>query len=123
MESRKDKYMFLALLACAVVLPAQSHAGEIKQTMHQMRRDLNAALASASMPTFVRYEKAFESDVQKASQLGYGSDPATYRQGMQKLQAGLAVVDMKVRNNDLASAKATLAELNGVKKRYHNLLN
>lgn len=114
-----------ALLLCAqLVIGAQAaHAGEIKVAMKDMKRAMQGAMASTSIPELSRYVAQLESDAAQASRQPYRSDQATYDEGMQKLKQQLAVTDEAIRANDMNAAKQALREINATRKHYHDLLN
>jgi soluble cytochrome b562 len=117
------RYFAVVALSSLCLLGTAAQAGEIKQDMKLMKRDFNAAQNSASMSEFIRFEQAFKNDVEAASRVNYGDDPATYKKGMQELRAALSEVDAKISANDLAGAKSALKKLNLSKRHYHNQLN
>lgn len=114
-----------ALLVCApLVIGAQAaHAGEIKVVMKDMKRAMQGAMASTSMPELSRYVAQLEKDAEQASRQPYRDDQATYDEGMQKLKQQLAATDEAIRANDMAAAKQALRNINATRKHYHDLLN
>lgn len=124
--SKLPSRMYLqALLLCAqLVIGVQTtYAGEIKVVMKDMKRALQGAMASTTMPELSRYVARLESDVDHASRQAYRDDQATYDEGMQKLKQQLAVVDEAIRANDMNEAKQDLRKINVTRKHYHDLLN
>ncbi|WP_028534306.1 cytochrome b562 [Paludibacterium yongneupense] len=96
---------------------------EVKQVMKDMRREYNAAMASTTIAEFGKNMASLHASVGSASHINFSSDPATYQQGMQELEQGLARVDLALKANDLAAAKNALRQMNSTKKHYHDLLN
>lgn len=114
-----------ALLVCAplVIGAPVAHAGEIKVVMKDMKRAMQGAMASTSMPELSRYVAQLEKDAEQASRQPYRDDQATYDEGMQKLKQQLAATDDAIRANDMNAAKQALRSINGTRKHYHDLLN
>ena len=112
-------------LLCVSLLAAAplAHAGEIKMLMKDMKRAMQGAMASTTMPALSGYVARLESDTQQASRQPYRSDQPTYDEGMQALRQELAEVDQAIHANDMNAAKQALRRINDTKKHYHDLLN
>lgn len=125
MSKRLPRVYLQALLLCApLVVGAQAaHAGEIKVDMKDMKRAMQGAMASTSIPELSRYVAQLEKDADQASRQPYRDDQATYDEGMQKLKLQLAATDEAIRANDMAAAKQALRTINATRKHYHDLLN
>ncbi|MFM0327772.1 cytochrome b562 [Caballeronia glebae] len=123
--SKKPLYMSLRTLLCASLIAAasSSHAGEIKTLMKDMKRAMQGAMASTTMPELSGYVARFESDTQLASRQPYHGDQHTYDEGMQALRQKLAEVDREIQAKNLSAAKRALLQINGMKKHYHDLLS
>ncbi|KAK43724.1 cytochrome B562 [Caballeronia jiangsuensis] len=118
-------YKNLRALLCASLLAAASlaHAGEIKTLMKDMKRAMQGALASTTMPELRGYVTRLESDAQQASREPYHGDQRTYDEGMQALREELAQVEEAIQANNMSDAKRALLQINSAKKRYHRLLS
>lgn len=113
-----------SLLCMSLVIGAQlAHASEIKPVMKDMKRAMQGALASSTMPELSGYVVRLESDADRASDQPYRSDQATYDEGMRTLKEELAAVDQAVHANDMDGAKQALRKINSTRKHYHDLLN
>jgi soluble cytochrome b562 len=111
--------LFASLLASAPL----AHAGEIKTLMKDMKRAMQGALASTTMPELRGYVTRFESDARQASRQSYSDDQRTYDEGMQALREELAQVEKAIQANNMSDAKRALLQINDTKKRYHKLLS
>jgi len=111
-------------LLCVSLLAAAplAHAGEIKMLMKDMKRAMQGAMASTTMPELSGYVTRLESDAQQASRQPYRSDQPTYDEGMKALRQELAEVDQAIHANDMNAAKQALRRINDTKKHYHDLL-
>lgn len=115
----------LRVLLCVSLIATapMACAGEVKALMKDMKRAMQGAMASTTMPELSGYVARLESDAQRASRQPYRSDQATYDEGMQALRQQLAEVDRAIQANDLNTAKRALRRINDTKKHYHDLLS
>ncbi|BCF96948.1 hypothetical protein PPGU19_015170 [Paraburkholderia sp. PGU19] len=111
-------------LLCVSLLAAAplARAGEIKILMKDMKRAMQGAMDSTTMPELSTYVARLESDAQQASRQPYYSDQPTYDEGMQALRQELTEVDRAIHANDMNAAKRALRTINDTKKHYHDLL-
>lgn len=115
---------FRTLLCVSLLATAPlAHASEIKILMKDMKRALQGAMASTTMPELSGYVATLESDAQRASRQPYRGDQPTYDEGMQALRQELTEVDRAVQANDMNAAKQALRRITDTKKHYHDLLS
>lgn len=111
-----------ALSVLLSVAAAPACAGEIKTLMRDMKHAMQGAMSSRTIPEMKGYVTRLENDAQQASRQRYRDDQSTYDEGMGKLRDELTAVDRAIQANDLSAAKQALRQINGTKKRYHDLL-
>lgn len=104
------------------VAAAPACAGEIKTLMRDMKRAMQGAMDSRTIPEMKGYVARLENDAQQASRQRYRNDQPTYDEGMRTLHDELTEVDRAIQANDLSAAKQALRRISGSKKHYHDLL-
>ncbi|WP_071333735.1 cytochrome b562 [Burkholderia contaminans] len=123
MNSPTFRFRFCAALAVVLsVAAAPARAGEIKTLMRDMKRAMQGAMNSRTIPEMKGYVTRLEDDAQQAGRQRYRDDQPTYDEGMRTLQGKLADVDRAIQANDLPAAKQALRRINSTKKHYHDLL-
>ena len=101
-------------------------AGEIKQDMKEMKKNLRGAIKSDSVEELAPYIEALKYSAWHASNLNFdGSEQEknTYREGLIKLHKQLEEANQAVKNRDLDGAKRILSKVRETQDAYHEKLN
>ena len=116
----------LMLASIGVIAGGVATAGEIKQDMKVMNKNMKAAMSSNSIEEISGYVRALKNAAWEASNLNFDGSAAeqnTYREGLTKLQNQFGDVDRAINNRDLEGAKNALDKLRQTQKEYHNKLD
>jgi soluble cytochrome b562 len=116
----------LMLASIGVIAGGVATAGEIKQDMKVMNKNMKAAMSSSSIEEISGYVRALKNAAWEASNLNFDGSAAeqnTYREGLTKLQNQFGDVDRAINNRDLEGAKNALDKLRQTQKEYHNKLD
>ena len=116
----------LMLASIGIIAGGVATAGEIKQDMKVMNKNMKAAMSSSSIEEISGYVRALKNAAWEASNLNFDGSAAeqnTYREGLTKLQNQFGDVDRAINNRDLEGAKNALDKLRQTQKEYHNKLD
>lgn len=116
----------LMLASIGIIAGGVATAGEIKQDMKVMNKNMKAAMSSNSIEEISGYVRALKNAAWEASNLNFDGSAAeqnTYREGLTKLQNQFGDVDRAINNRDLEGAKNALDKLHQTQKEYHNKLD
>ncbi len=116
----------LMLASIGVIAGGVATAGEIKQDMKVMNKNMKAAMSSSSIEEISGYVRALKNAAWEASNLNFDGSAAEqniYREGLTKLQNQFGDVDRAINNRDLEGAKNALDKLRQTQKEYHNKLD
>jgi soluble cytochrome b562 len=116
----------LMLASIGIIAGGVATAGEIKQDMKVMNKNMKAAMSSNSIEEISGYVRALKNAAWEASNLNFDGSAAeqnTYREGLTKLQNQFGDVDRAINNRDLEGAKNALDKLRQTQKEYHNKLD
>ncbi len=123
----KTRFIALALFASIGILNAgTASAGEIKQDMKSMKKNLRGAMNSDSVEELAPYVEALKYGAWHASNLpfdGSAQEQSTYKEGLVYLHRQLDDVDQAIKNHDLDAAKRALQKLRDTEEKYHNKLD
>ena len=116
----------LMLASIGVMAGSVATAGEIKQDMKEMKKNLRGAVNSNSVEELAPYIDALKYSAWHASNLNFdGSEQEknTYREGLIKVHKQLEEVDQAIKNHDLDGAKRILNGVRDTRDAYHHKLN
>jgi soluble cytochrome b562 len=116
----------LMLASIGMMAGSIATAGEIKQDMKEMKKNLRGAIKSDSVEELVPYIEALKYSAWHASNLNFdGSEQEknTYREGLTKVHKQLEEVDQAIKNHDLDGAKRILSNVRDTQDTYHQKLN
>ena len=116
----------LMLASIGIIAGGVATAGEIKQDMKVMNKNMKAAMSSNSIEEISGYVRALKNAAWEASNLNFDGSAAeqnTYREGLTKLQNQFGDVDRAINNRDLEGAKNALDKLRQTQKEYHNKID
>jgi len=116
----------LMLASIGIMAGSIATAGEIKQDMKEMKKNLRGAIKSDSVEELAPYIEALKYSAWHASNLNFdGSEQEknTYREGLTKVHKQLEEVDQAIKNHDLDGAKRILSNVRDTQDTYHQKLN
>ena len=116
----------LMLASIGLMAGGIATAGEIKQDMKEMKKNLRGAIKSDSVEELAPYIEALKYSAWHASNLSFdGSEQEknTYREGLTKVHKQLEEVDQAIKNHDLDGAKRILSKVRDTQDTYHQKLN
>ncbi|MBS1174764.1 MAG: hypothetical protein H6R05_895 [Burkholderiaceae bacterium] len=116
----------LMLASIGVMAGSIATAGEIKQDMKEMKKNLRGAIKSDSVEELAPYIESLKYATWHASNLnfdGSAQEKNTYREGLIKVHKQLEEVDQAIKNGDLDGAKRVLSQVRDTQETYHDKLN
>ncbi len=116
----------LMLASIGMMAGSIATAGEIKQDMKEMKKNLRGAIKSDSVEELAPYIEALKYSTWHASNLnldGSEQEKNTYREGLIKVHKQLEEADQAIKNRDLDGAKRILSKVRETQDAYHEKLN
>lgn len=115
--------LLASAVAALALTAAVAQAGEVKNLMKEMKKDMKAAMESRSMDDFAANFEKLHAAAKKASEQKWSDNQAVFDEGQQKLLKQFDVVATQVSANNLEGARAELAKTDPVRKEYHKKLD
>ncbi|WP_440056648.1 cytochrome b562 (plasmid) [Pseudoalteromonas sp. T1lg65] len=116
------KYVFLYILLFATSVTVASEGSELNKTMKEMGHSYKQMMTSADIGDMRQALSEFKNLVNKSKQLGFANKhQEESQQGLDKVLDVINKAEVKLAEGKLSQAKLLLADIDTLRKRYHEL--